>query len=72
MRASDNFFKELSCMYHFYIFSYIFCYNVFFYNTFQCNFVLIFNVLSRHLYDLKLNNLFCMCLKTYSFIPKNH
>ena len=67
MRASDNFFKELSCINHFHIFSYILCYNVFFYNTFQCNFVLIFSGLSHLQYDLKLNNVVCMCLKTYSF-----
>ena len=61
------FFKELNCINHFHIFSYILCYNVFFYNTFQCNFVLIFNGLSRRQYDLKLNNFFCMCLRTSSF-----
>ena len=61
------FFKELSCINHFHIFSYILCYNVFFYNTFQCNFLLIFNDLYRRQYDLKLNNFFCMCLKTSSF-----
>ena len=46
-------------------FSCIFVY--FFYNTFQCNFVLIFNGLSLRQYELKLNNFVCMCLKTSSF-----
>ena len=67
MRASDNFFKELSCINQFHIFSYILWYNVFFYNTFQCNFVLIFNGLSRRQYEIKFNNFFCMCLKISSF-----
>ena len=61
------FFKELSCINHFHIFSYILCYNVFFYNTFQCNFVLMCNGLSRCQYEIKLNNLYCMWLKTSSF-----
>ena len=67
MKASDNFFLRIKFIKHFHVFSYIFYYNVYFYNTFQCNFVLIFNGLLRRQYELKLNNCFCMCLKTSSF-----